>query len=107
MVQLSGILALSIGLPTSSVCNKLLRRKNYYFPETEKSVQGAVCSVAAQMAFLFLVCQLPLDHPGSGLAADNWTWICPIVAVSLFEAVCSQNQYLVIPPILCIMTLVA
>ena len=106
ILQLSGVLTLSIGLPSSAICNSMIKRKNY-FPDSEKSVQGTVCSVLVQLAFIELV-----DRILSLWTVGHSTFICakiacPVIVVSLIEAVCTQRQNLVMPPLLYTMMLIS
>ena len=107
LVQFSGLLSLSVGFPLAKITESSLKKK-YFFPESEMSVQAMIVSSICQIFFIHLLLNVTfinssVNQPYSGVMI--WTMCSPIMFVTLFKSVCTQNVFLVIPPIFFLMVI--
>ena len=106
LVQFSGLLSLSVGFPLAKITESSLKKK-YFFPESEMSVQAMIVSSISQIFFIHLLLNVAfiswVTQPYSGVMI--WTICSPIMFVTLFKSVCTQNVFLVIPPIFFLMVI--
>ena len=107
------IVLILIGIEISSRCNEKMKDIRN-FPDTEESVEGAAFSILAQVFFLWLIKKIAIlgrawmwiEHDYyamiSAISELNIMHIC--TSLTLIKSFCTQSHYLVLCPILYIIT---
>ena len=111
-MNLLGMLPICIGFPVSFVCNKKMKRKTH-IADTEETIESFVFSVSAQVLVFWLIKKCFIlsklcmvggqDLLQISLISENKILVL-FTSIALIQIFCTQSRFLVICPILYIMS---
>ena len=111
-MNLLGLLPICVGFPVSFICNKKIRRKTH-ISDTEETIESLIFSVTAQVLVFWLIKKCFIlarvcmaggqDLLQISLISENKILVL-CMSIALIQIFCTQSRFLVISPILYIMS---
>ena len=111
-MNLLGLLPICIGFPVSFICNKKMKRKTH-ISDTEETIESLIFSISAQVLVFWLIKKCFIFARVSMVGGQDLLQISLIsenkilvlcTSIALIQIFCTQSRFLVLCPILYIMS---